>query len=141
VATLFYDSDCGFCRWAVAKVAAWDRDARLRLVPLQDTAEADRLLGPMDPETRMESWHLVTGGGEVHSAGRGVAPLLRLLPGGRAAARIVEAAQPVADGAYRFVAGHRAAFGRLVTRGARRRADERLRRRRKSEGPPERRPF
>jgi predicted DCC family thiol-disulfide oxidoreductase YuxK len=140
VATLFYDSDCGFCRWAVAKVAAWDRDARLLLVPLQDTAEADRLLGPMDPQTRIASWHLVTDG-EVHSAGRGVAPLLRLLPGGRVAARIVEATQPLTDAAYRFVAGHRAAFGRLVTRGARRRADERLRRRRESEGPPERRPF
>jgi predicted DCC family thiol-disulfide oxidoreductase YuxK len=125
-----YDEDCGFCRWAVAKVAAWDRDARLRLVPLQDTAEADRLLAPMDMETRMASWHLVTGGGVVHSAGRGVAPLLRLLPGGGAAARVVEATQPVADAAYRFVAGHRSAFGRLVTRGARRRADERLRRRR-----------
>jgi predicted DCC family thiol-disulfide oxidoreductase YuxK len=133
MATLFYDADCGFCRWTLAKVAAWDRRRALRLVPLQDTAEADRLLGPMDEQTRMGSWHLVTPDGQVHSAGRGFAPLLRLLPGGRPVARLVELTQPVVDAAYRFVADHRSALGRLVPRRARERADERLRQRRLGE--------
>jgi predicted DCC family thiol-disulfide oxidoreductase YuxK len=127
-ATLFYDADCGFCRWAVAKVARWDRRHALRLVTLQDAGEADRLLGPLDPDARMASWHLVTADGRIHSAGGGVGPLLRLLPGGGTAARLTEAVQPATDAAYRFVAEHRSAFGRLLTRGARRRADATLRR-------------
>ena len=109
-------------------MAAWDRRGALRLVALQDRAAADRLLGAMDEQTRMASWHLVSAGGEVRSAGRGVAPLLRLLPGGAPAARLAAAAPTLTDAAYRFVAGHRSALGRLVTRGARERADRRLRR-------------
>jgi predicted DCC family thiol-disulfide oxidoreductase YuxK len=125
-ATLFYDADCGFCRWAVAKVMVWDRARAIRVVALQDRAEAERLLTPMDEETRMSSWHLVIEG-RVHSAGKGVAPLLRLLPGGGPAARVATAAQPLTDRLYDFVAARRAAFGRLVPRRAQERADERLR--------------
>jgi predicted DCC family thiol-disulfide oxidoreductase YuxK len=128
-ATLFYDAECGVCRWMAAKVAAWDRRANVRLVALQDRAESDRLLGPMDEQTRMASWHLVTAGGSVRSAGEAVAPLLRLLPGGRLPAFLARAGQPLTDAAYDFVAARRAALGRLVPRRARERADERLRRR------------
>ena len=126
VATLFYDAACGVCRWTAARVAAWDRRGAVRPVPLQDRAEADRLLGAMDEQTRMASWHLVTTEGEVRSAGQGVAPLLRLLPGGGPLARLAAALQPVTDRAYDFVARHRGAFGRLVPQGARRRASARL---------------
>jgi predicted DCC family thiol-disulfide oxidoreductase YuxK len=126
-ATLFYDSDCGICRWSVAKVAAWDRRGAVRLVPLQDRTIADRLLEHLDQQTRMSSWHLVTADGRVRSAGRGVAPLLELLPGGAPAAWLVRTAPAFTDSVYRFVAGHRSALGRLVTRGARERADRRLR--------------
>lgn len=83
----------------------------------------------MDLQTRMASWHLVTADGRVHSAGRGVAPLLRLLPGGAVPAHLTEAIQPAVDAAYGFVARHRSAFGRLLPRSARERADARLRRR------------
>jgi predicted DCC family thiol-disulfide oxidoreductase YuxK len=127
-ATLFYDADCRLCRWAVAKILAWDRARAIRFVALQDRAEAERLLSPMDEETRMTSWHLVTSEGRVHSAGKGVAPLLRLLPGGGPPARVAAAAQPLTDRLYDFVAARRAAFGRLVPRWAQERADERLRR-------------
>jgi predicted DCC family thiol-disulfide oxidoreductase YuxK len=119
-ATLFYDADCGLCRWTAAKVGAWDRRGAVRLTPLQHRAEADRLLPGMDLDTRMASWHLVTPDGEVHSGGRGVAPLLRLLPGGGPPARLASALQPVTDRAYEFVAEHRSAFGRLIPRRARR---------------------
>jgi predicted DCC family thiol-disulfide oxidoreductase YuxK len=128
-ATLFYDADCGLCRWTVAKVMVWDRARAIRVVALQDRAEADRLLGPMDEQTRMASWHLVTPDGRVHSAGRGVAPLLQLLPGGGQPAKLAAAAQPLTDAGYRFVAAHRSAIGRVIPRRARKRADERLRRR------------
>jgi predicted DCC family thiol-disulfide oxidoreductase YuxK len=129
-ATLFYDRDCGFCRWAAAKVATWDRHRLLRLVPLQDEAAADSLLGSMDQSTRMASWHLVTDDGAVHSGGRGFGPLLRMLPGGSVLAWLTEVVQPLTDVTYRFVAGHRPTFSRLVPRRAKERADERLRRRR-----------
>ena len=125
--TLFYDADCGLCRWTAAKVAAWDRRGVIRLVPLQDSHEADRLLGPMDEQTRMASWHLVTADGRVWSAGDGVAPLLRLLPGGGPVARVASALRPVTRRAYDFVAAHRAAFGKALSRRARERADARLR--------------
>jgi predicted DCC family thiol-disulfide oxidoreductase YuxK len=128
-ATLFYDADCVLCRWTAAKVGAWDRRGRVRLVPLQNGAESDRLLGPMDRERRMASWHLVTCEGDVRSAGRGFAPLLRLLPGGAPLAWLAARAQPLTDALYVLVARHRSALGRLLTQGARRRADEALRRR------------
>jgi predicted DCC family thiol-disulfide oxidoreductase YuxK len=126
VATLFYDADCGLCRWTAARVAAWDRRGVIRLLPLQNRAEADRLLGSMDEQTRMASWHLVTADGNVHSAGQGVAPLLDLLPGGGPPARLAAALQPLTDAVYGFVAEHRPALGRLLSRGARARADRRL---------------
>ena len=44
MAALLYDADCGFCRWAAAKVLAWDRRGTLRPVALQDRAGSDRLL-------------------------------------------------------------------------------------------------
>ena len=128
MATLFYDADCGLCRWAVAKVMVWDRARAIRFVALQDPAETERLLSPMDEETRMASWHLVTIEGRIHSAGKGVTPLLRLLPGGGPLAGVAAAAQPLTDRLYDFVAAHREAFSRLVPRRARERADERLRR-------------
>ena len=57
-ATIVYDPDCGFCRWCLGKVLAWDRRRALRPVPLGGE-EADRLLGDVPAEERMSSWHLV----------------------------------------------------------------------------------
>ena len=79
--TLIYDSDCGFCRWLLAKLLAWDRRGALRPVALE-TEEADRLLAGMPKERQMASWHLVDADGRVSSAGAGFAPVFRLLPGG-----------------------------------------------------------
>jgi predicted DCC family thiol-disulfide oxidoreductase YuxK len=124
---IFYDADCGFCRWSLAKLLAWDRRHGLRPVALQSREEADRLLGDLDAESRMASWHLVLTDGSVWSAGDAFAPLLRLLPGGRPLARLVEAVQPVVSAAYRFVSANRSILGRLLTDGAKRRADLRIR--------------
>ena len=110
---MLYDADCGFCRWSLNRVLAWDRDDRLRPVALQD-AEAERLLPDMDDEERMGSWHLVTADGERFSAGEAVPPLLALLPGGRVPARLAGAAQPLTNALYRLVASNRSFFGRLT---------------------------
>src|SRR5262245_23306033 len=123
---ILYDADCGFCRWSLAKLLAWDRRQVLRPVALQLRADSDRLLGGMDEQMRMASWHLVLPDGSVRSGGEALAPLLRLLPGGRPLARLVDRIEPLVDAAYRFVADHRSVFGRLVTAGAKRRADRRI---------------
>jgi predicted DCC family thiol-disulfide oxidoreductase YuxK len=124
-ATLLYDSDCGFCRWSLGKVLAWDRRRRIRPVSLQ-SKEAERLLTGMPEEERMASWHLVGESGEVSSAGAGIAPLLRLLPGGAPLAAVAARAPRAMERGYRFIAGHRSVWGRLVTDGAKRRADRRI---------------
>lgn len=127
--TVLYDRDCGFCRWCLAKLLAWDRRGCLRPLPLQGP-EAERLLAGMGEEERMGSWHLVDERGEVRSAGGALAPLLRLLPGGRAPARLAEALPGATARAYRWVAAHRGPLGRLLTAGMRRRADQRIEHRR-----------
>ena len=122
---VLYDRDCGFCRWSLAKLLAWDRHGRLRPLALQDP-EAERLLAGMDERRRMTSWHLVTPEGKVRSAGAGLASLLRALPGGAPLAALAERAPRLAERAYRFVASRRGTLGRLVTDGAKRRADRRI---------------
>jgi predicted DCC family thiol-disulfide oxidoreductase YuxK len=110
---LLYDSDCGFCRWSVDKILAWDRRGRLRSMELQDP-EAGSLLGEMDEEAKMSSWHLVMPDGRVYSAGAAAPPLLRLLRGGKPLAAVLAAFPRITERAYRTVAGNRDFFGRLV---------------------------
>jgi predicted DCC family thiol-disulfide oxidoreductase YuxK len=112
-AVLLYDSDCGFCRWSVDKVLAWDRAGRIRTIELQDP-EADSLLGGMEEGVKMGSWHLVTPDGRVYSAAAAAPPLLRLLPGGKPLAAVLAAFPGVTERAYGVVARNRDRFGRLV---------------------------
>jgi predicted DCC family thiol-disulfide oxidoreductase YuxK len=113
-ATILYDADCGFCRWSMDKILAWDRRRRLRPVPLQ-SQEADTLLPPgMDPQARMASWHLVTDDGKVHSAGAAAPLLFRLLPGGRPVAAVASTFPKMTQRVYRWVTNHRDGLARLV---------------------------
>jgi predicted DCC family thiol-disulfide oxidoreductase YuxK len=124
-ATLFYDSDCGFCRWCLGKVLAWDRRHSLRPVAIQ-SEETGRILAGMPEEERLASWHLVDGDGTVRSAGSAFPGLLRLLPGGAPLAALTARFPGATDRAYRWVAGNRSRWGKLVTDGAKRRADQRI---------------
>jgi predicted DCC family thiol-disulfide oxidoreductase YuxK len=112
-AVLLYDSDCGFCRWSVDKVLAWDRAGRIRTMELQDP-EADSLLGGMEQGVKMGSWHLVTPDARVYSAAAAAPPLLRLLPGGKPLAAVLAAFPSVTERVYGVVARNRDRFGRLV---------------------------
>jgi predicted DCC family thiol-disulfide oxidoreductase YuxK len=125
-ATVLYDVDCGFCRWAMARVLTWDRGHRLRPVAIQD-AQGERLLAGLDPAARLDSWHVAFPDGRLYSAGPALAQVVGLLPGGRAPAAAMRALLPVTGWAYRLVAGHRAVPGRFVSAGARRRATETIR--------------
>jgi predicted DCC family thiol-disulfide oxidoreductase YuxK len=116
-AVLLYDSDCGFCRWSVDKILSWDRRNRLRPLALQDP-EADSLLGGMDAEAKMGSWHLVAADGRVYSGGAAAGPLFRLLPRGRPLAAVSTAFPGLTERAYRLVARNRDRFGRLIGQSA-----------------------
>ena len=124
---ILYDADCGFCKWTLAVVLAWDRRRRLRPVALQ-APEADELLAGMERERRFASWHLVEPGGRVRSAGAAVAPLMRLLPGGGPFGALARSFPAVTNRAYRWVADHRSSFGKL-TRPLVPRAERRIERR------------
>ena len=113
---LLYDRDCGFCRWTLDKVLVLDRGRRLRPLALQDP-EAVELLAGMDEEQRMASWHLVGPDGTVSSAGRGFAPLLRLLPGGFVLAALFARLPGPSDRLYLTVATRRDVFGPRLPRG------------------------
>ena len=126
-AAVLYDEDCGFCRWTLAKLLAWDRRGALRPVAIR-SREGERLLAGMAPERRLASWHLVQEG-RRWSAGAAFAPLFSLLPGGRAPAWLAARAPRLSEAGYALVARNRGILGRLLTDGAKRRADERIRRR------------
>jgi predicted DCC family thiol-disulfide oxidoreductase YuxK len=109
--TVIYDADCGFCRFSLALLLAWDRSG-LRPLAL-GTLEADRLLADLTEAERNASWHLVLDDGTRFSAGAALGPALRR-PG-----RFPTATER----GYRWVADHRGALGRLVGARARRWAD------------------
>jgi len=112
-ATVLYDEDCGFCKWSLDKILAWDRAAKLRPVPIQ-SEEGQRLLAGIPADRRLESWHLVDPSGAVHSAGAAAAPLFDLLPGGRPLAAAARAQPGPTERAYRAVAGNRDRLARVL---------------------------
>lgn len=122
---VFYDADCGFCRWSLACVLSADRDRRLRPVQLQ-SAEAETLLRDLTVDERMRSWHLVSPDGQRASAGAAAPPLLRLLAGGRLPASLLAAAPRLTERAYQWVADHRSTLSKLIPDRAKQRADERI---------------
>jgi predicted DCC family thiol-disulfide oxidoreductase YuxK len=110
---ILYDRDCGFCKWSLNRVLAWDRRCRLRPVAIQ-TEEGQELLAPIEPEHRLDSWHLLTPAGELLSGGAAAAPLAALLPGGRPLAAAFRAFPGATERAYGWVADHRDRLARLL---------------------------
>src|SRR6266487_1066400 len=114
---LFYDADCGFCRWCVGKVLAWDRGRLIVLIAI-GSPESAELLADVEPVRLFASWHFRDPGGTVFSAGAAFEPLLRLLPGGPPLAAFASRFPRGIERAYRVVASKRGALGALVTSGA-----------------------
>jgi predicted DCC family thiol-disulfide oxidoreductase YuxK len=126
--TVLYDRDCGFCRWSIGRLLAWDRAQRLRPVAIQ-SAEGQRLLADLTPERRLASAHAIDAAGRLASGGDAIAPIAAVLPGGGPLAALGRRAPALARAGYRAVAGRRSAFGKLISGAARARADERITRR------------
>lgn len=111
-ATLLYDDDCGFCRWALDRILFWDRRGVLEPMPLQ-SLQAAELLRDVDPAQRMASWHLVLEDGTVHSGGQAVAPLAKILPRGAPAALVAKRFPGAMNALYEWVAENRSRFAKL----------------------------
>ena len=110
---ILYDEDCGFCKWSLDKILAWDRSRRLRAVAIQ-SEEGRHLLAGVDPAVLLDSWHLVSTDGKLFSAGGVAAPLARILPWGRPLAAVLGAFPQLTEAAYGYIAGHRHRWARLL---------------------------
>jgi len=119
---VFYDEDCGYCRWSVAQLLRLDRDRRLRLIAIQSPA-GERLLADVAPELRLESAHLIDGDGKLFSGGDAAAPIAAALPSlARTAPLLRRLSRPV-NASYNLIAANRVRIGRLVGVSSRERAD------------------
>jgi predicted DCC family thiol-disulfide oxidoreductase YuxK len=124
-ASVFYDADCSFCLWCVAKLMSWDVRRTLSYRAIQYAADDELRAVPTDK--RMRSWHLRTEDGQMYSAGAAFPVLLARLPGGRAAGALLRRLPAAAlDRAYYAVASRRDRAGRLLTDRGRARARRRV---------------
>ena len=119
---LLYDRDCGFCRWSAGWALRLDRGRELEPAAIQGP-RGQELLGNLSAGEQLDSAHLVSADGELHSAGDVAVPFLRLVPGGGPFAALAERFPRAADRLYRLVSARRSGLGRVLTKGARQRAD------------------
>jgi predicted DCC family thiol-disulfide oxidoreductase YuxK len=112
-AKILYDADCGFCRWSLDKLLAWDRRHKLTPVAIQ-SPEGEALLTDVPESERLDSWHVALPNGDVRSAGAAAEPVARLLPGGRPLAFLFRTFPEATDRSYRYVAAHRDRWARLL---------------------------
>jgi predicted DCC family thiol-disulfide oxidoreductase YuxK len=119
---VLFDADCGFCRWAMAWALRLDRRALLVAVPIQSELGGE-LLADLSASERLSAAHVVEEDGRRRSAGAAAATVLAALAPTRALARLARRSPRTTELLYAAVAGQRAPLGRLVSAGARRRAD------------------
>ena len=105
----YWDSHCRLCNHLQRLAAALDWSRRVSFVPLQsEAAEID--LAHLSYDERMESSHMVTPDGRVHSRGEGALALAQLLPLTAPLVflfRLLPYNRVIADRAYGWVSSHR----------------------------------
>jgi predicted DCC family thiol-disulfide oxidoreductase YuxK len=114
---VFYDRDCGFCRYLMAKLLRWDARNQLEPFAIQDADEASPL-APMSESERMASWHVALADGSVVSAGAALPIVLDLLGRFKLAARAFRRYPQLTERAYRWVVVHRSTLGKFTRRWA-----------------------
>jgi predicted DCC family thiol-disulfide oxidoreductase YuxK len=119
---VFYDDDCGFCRWTLAWALVRDKQGVLTAEPIQSES-GERLLGDLSEEERLRSAHVVHDDGRRTSGGAAVRDVLAAVPAGRGLARVLGLSPRATELAYRFVADQRRHISKLVPADAKRRAD------------------
>jgi predicted DCC family thiol-disulfide oxidoreductase YuxK len=133
--TVFYDSDCGFCKVCVGVLLRWDRGGRVYPASIQGP-EGDSLLGPLAPSERLSSAHLVTADGVLLSGGEAAPALFRQLPAGRPLASLSAALMPVTKLVYRLLTRLRSVIGPALPERWRRGAEALIEARRQGTIPP-----
>lgn len=103
---VLYDQDCGFCKWSLNKILAWDRRRRLRPVAIQ-SEEGQRLLDGVPESRRLESWHAVRPGGQVLSGGYAAPAITERLPCGSPLTFVFRRFPRTTDRCYSWVASNR----------------------------------
>jgi len=119
---VFYDEDCGYCRWSVAQLLRLDRDRRLRLHAIQSPL-GQRLLADVPEDLRLESAHLIDGEGKLFSGGEAAAPIAAALPRLAPTAPLLRRLSRPVNASYNLIAANRVRIGRLVGNSSRERAD------------------
>jgi predicted DCC family thiol-disulfide oxidoreductase YuxK len=109
---VFYDDDCGFCRWSAARLRAWDRRGTLAFAPIRSSV-GDEVLRELTPDARDASWH-VARGGRVWSSGAALTEVLRYLPGGAPLSALTAAFPDTTEWAYAAIARNRTRLGTLL---------------------------
>jgi predicted DCC family thiol-disulfide oxidoreductase YuxK len=112
-ATVYYDADCGFCRWTLGLLLSWDRGRRL--VPRTIQGSEAELAG-VPAARRLESAHVRLSDGRVFSGGAAIEHVAPLLPAGAPLAALAHRLPRASDRGYRFVAGHRTDVGPRLPR-------------------------
>jgi predicted DCC family thiol-disulfide oxidoreductase YuxK len=135
VKTVLYDEQCGFCCVMADWVVRLHSGAPLRVLPIQ-SAGGQTALASVPAMERLASWHLLDERGRLFSGGDAFAPLLRDVPGARWLAPVLEWMPGVTGWVYRVVAGRRTTLARLIPRGYRRRARDRMAIRASASQPP-----
>lgn len=113
--TVFYDQDCGFCRWSLGLLLAWDRKHRLRPATIQGS-EGEAALSHLGPEERLASAHVLLPDGRVFSGGAAFEHVAPVLPAGAPFAALARRLPGVARRSYAAVAGRRNAIGPRLPR-------------------------
>jgi predicted DCC family thiol-disulfide oxidoreductase YuxK len=112
---MLFDGDCGFCRRWIRRWQQSTGDA-VDFIPFQDDSVA-RLYPELPREALAESIHLIEPDGAVSRGAEAVFRSLATNPAHRWPLRACQrfpALGRAAEGAYRFVAGHRMWFSRLT---------------------------
>jgi predicted DCC family thiol-disulfide oxidoreductase YuxK len=101
---LIYDDRCAFCRRWVRRLKRWDRDQRIRLLPLQDPA-AERLTRRSRAQLQ-QAVHLVGPDGTVFAGAWAAREVLSYVPGGRLIAVLLKPGPVIwlAERVYRWIA-------------------------------------
>ncbi len=121
---ILYDDDCGFCRWCVVQLLAWDDRGQRLLRPAAIQSDRGAALLASIPETdRLKTAHVVGPDGTVYSGGDAAPVVADLLPAGAPLAFAARMVPWLVRGGYGVIAGNRIRISRLVPSAAKRRAD------------------
>lgn len=108
---VLYDDDCGFCRWSVDRLLAWDRAGRVRVGTIQG---ADQVLAAVPAEARLREMHAVEPDGRIWSGGRALTRIAAELPGGALLSWLGRRAPATTERLYRAIVARRDRLGALL---------------------------